>query len=85
MTDDELHTHYQREARIANTIGLSVPVSVEVQQLVMLRQINSGLERLVESFSRIEKLLASPPVIVEPSPPAKPLLSTTPTKKDSRP
>lgn len=85
MTEDELHAHYQREARIANTIGLSVPVSVEVQQLVELRCINSGLEKLLETLTRIEKLLSSPPVVVTQPASAKPLLSSTSTKKDSRP
>lgn len=60
MQSDELHEIYQREARLANTIGLSVPVSLAVQQLEELRKISSLLEKLLE-------LSARPPVIVEPA------------------
>lgn len=73
MTSDELQQHYSSEAFLANSIGLSVPVSLQLQQLVELRKISALLEKLIE-------LSARPPVIVEP---AKVSLSAS-SKKDSR-
>lgn len=79
MNSDDLHEAYQREARLANTIGLSVPVSIAVQQLLELRKISSLLEKLIEISSR-------PPMIVEPAKIDLPASSKPPiSKKDSRP
>ena len=72
---DELHAAYQREARLANTIGLSVPVSLAVQQLDELRKISSLLEKLLA-------VAAHPPLRIEDLRIGAP---TATTKKDSRP
>jgi len=82
MQSDELHEIYQREARLANTIGLSVPVSLAVQQLEELRKISASLLKLAEQINDLHTHLKHPPMIVEPS---KVVLSSPTAKKDSRP
>lgn len=52
MTSDELQQHYSSEAFLANSIGLSVPVSLQIQQLVELRKISALLEKLIELSAR---------------------------------
>ena len=71
MNSDDLQNAYQREALLANSIGLSVPVAVELQQLIELRKISALLEKLVELSGR-------PPMIVEPTKVSLP--TPTPTK-----
>jgi hypothetical protein len=60
---DELHNAYQREARLANAIGLSVPVSLAVQQLDELRKISASLLKLAEQINNLHKVLEKPPLI----------------------
>jgi hypothetical protein len=78
MTPDDLQREYQKQANLANTIGLSVPVALQLQTVVLLEQILAIVSR--------------PPMIVEQTPsslevklnPAR-AAAPAPVKKDSRP
>lgn len=69
MTPEELEREYQKQAGLANAIGLSVPVALQLQTVILLQQI---------------LLIVSKPPIIVPStdlpPDSKPFIS----KKDSR-
>jgi len=54
MTTEELEREYQKQAGLANAIGLSVPVALQLQTVILLQQ--------------ILLIVSKPPMSVSPTP-----------------